>query len=73
MPEWYLDTEGAPRDRALVAAWWLAILLLWPVILPVLLARKLVRQVAKKLAKMQRKKKQQSDEESQTTQEGLVK
>lgn len=73
VPEWYLDTEGAPRDRALVAAWWLAVLLLWPVILPVLLARKLVCQVGKKVAKMQRKRKQQSDEESQTTQEGLVK
>ncbi len=73
VPKWYLDSEGTPRDRALVGAWWLAVLLLWPVILPALLARKLVRQVAKKVSKMQRKSKQQSDEESQTTQEGQAK
>ncbi|OAR01832.1 hypothetical protein LLEC1_06973 [Akanthomyces lecanii] len=72
VPKWYLDSEGTPRDRALVAAWWLAVLLLWPVILPALLARKLVRAVGKKVAKMQRRRKQ-GDEESHTTEEGLAK
>lgn len=43
IPEWYLDSEGTRRDKALVVLWWLAVMVLWPVILPVLLVRKVVR------------------------------
>ncbi|KAL6893059.1 hypothetical protein HDV57DRAFT_513296 [Trichoderma longibrachiatum] len=39
IPEWYLDSEGTRRDRALVVGWWAAVMLLWPVILPVLAGR----------------------------------
>ncbi|XWW98465.1 hypothetical protein V2A60_006465 [Cordyceps javanica] len=43
VPEWYLDSDGTRRDKASVAAWWLAVLLLWPVILPALLVGKVAR------------------------------
>ncbi len=67
VPEWYLDSAGTRRDRAMVAAWWLAVLLLWPVIVPVVLVGALVRRVRKAVGKMQRKRRDrlQSDEEEQ--------
>ncbi|PTB69171.1 hypothetical protein BBK36DRAFT_1097659, partial [Trichoderma citrinoviride] len=40
IPEWYLDSEGTRRDMALVVLWWVAVMVLWPVILPMLLVRK---------------------------------
>ncbi|KAL7962212.1 hypothetical protein V8C34DRAFT_271109 [Trichoderma compactum] len=43
VPKWYLDSQGTVRDRALVMLWWIAVMVLWPVILPVLLLRKVVR------------------------------
>lgn len=45
IPEWYLDSEGTRRDRALVVGWWVVVIVLWPVILPVLVVRKGVRVV----------------------------
>ncbi|KAM3500311.1 hypothetical protein MY10362_006507 [Beauveria mimosiformis] len=51
VPKWYLDAEGTRRDKALVAAWWLAVLLLWPVILTALLLRSIARVVMKQVAK----------------------
>ncbi|KAG6026813.1 hypothetical protein E4U41_001163 [Claviceps citrina] len=34
VPEWYLDSGGTRWDKAAVGAWWLAVMVLWPVILP---------------------------------------
>ncbi|KAJ6784280.1 hypothetical protein PWT90_10468 [Aphanocladium album] len=65
VPEWYLDSRGTRRDQAAVAAWWLAVMLLWPVILPALLAGKLARGVRGAVAKRCRKR-GGDDEESQT-------
>lgn len=45
VPEWYLDSQATKRDKALVMLWWIAVMVLWPVILPVLLLRKVVRVV----------------------------
>ncbi|OAA70628.1 hypothetical protein ISF_02602 [Cordyceps fumosorosea ARSEF 2679] len=71
VPEWYLDSDGTRRDRALVAAWWLAVLLLWPVILPALLLGKVVRGVRRALdkrARRGRQRKARRDEESRMAQ-----
>ncbi|KAL7938760.1 hypothetical protein V8C35DRAFT_275991 [Trichoderma chlorosporum] len=54
VPEWYLDSQGTVRDKALVMLWWAAVMVLWPVILPVLLVRKVV--MAVKRCIMNRKK-----------------
>ncbi|PNP60433.1 hypothetical protein THARTR1_00457 [Trichoderma harzianum] len=43
VPEWYLDSQGTVRDKALVMLWWITVMVLWPVILPVLLLRKVIR------------------------------
>ncbi|KAL7910848.1 hypothetical protein GGI35DRAFT_445770 [Trichoderma velutinum] len=43
VPKWYLDSQGTMRDKALVMLWWIAVMVLWPVILPVLLLRKVIR------------------------------
>ncbi|EHK23619.1 uncharacterized protein TRIVIDRAFT_199974 [Trichoderma virens Gv29-8] len=43
VPEWYLDSQGTKRDKAVVVLWWVAVMVLWPVILPVLLVRKVIR------------------------------
>ncbi|TFB07382.1 hypothetical protein CCMA1212_000429 [Trichoderma ghanense] len=45
IPEWYLDSEGTRRDRALVVGWWAAVIVLWPVILPMLVVGEGVRVV----------------------------
>lgn len=66
VPEWYLDSEGSHWDRALVAAWWLAVMLLWPVILPVLLVGKLVRALRKVVAERCARKKAMDEEEAAT-------
>ncbi|KAM0669495.1 hypothetical protein ACQRIT_004618 [Beauveria bassiana] len=58
VPKWYLDAEGTRRDKALVVAWWLAVLLLWPVILPALLLRKMARVVMKKVGKVQTRRRE---------------
>ncbi|KAJ6439730.1 conserved leucine-rich repeat protein [Purpureocillium lavendulum] len=42
VPEWYLDSDGTRRDKLAVGTWWLAILLMWPVILPLVGARGLI-------------------------------
>ncbi|KAF7543432.1 hypothetical protein G7Z17_g10747 [Cylindrodendrum hubeiense] len=36
VPEWYLDSHGSRWDRAAVVAWWVTVVVLWPVILPAL-------------------------------------
>ncbi|EGX93008.1 hypothetical protein CCM_04380 [Cordyceps militaris CM01] len=65
VPEWYLDSAGTRRDKALVASWWLAVLLFWPVILLGLLVSKVVRRVAKVVAKRRdRKRTEDTDEDS---------
>lgn len=56
VPEWYLDSDGRQRDKALVVAWWAAVMVLWPVILPVLLVRKLVVRGKKTVKKMRRRR-----------------
>lgn len=56
VPEWYLDSEGKRADKALVGMWWLAVMVLWPVILPALLVGKLVKKVRKVVRKMSRGK-----------------
>jgi hypothetical protein len=43
VPEWYLDARGSRLDKTVVVIWWLAVVLLWPVILPVLLIKNGVR------------------------------
>ncbi|KAM3509518.1 hypothetical protein MY11210_006289 [Beauveria gryllotalpidicola] len=58
VPKWYLDSEGTRRDKALVAAWWLGVLLLWPVILPVLLLRKIARVVRKQVARRRQERRE---------------
>ncbi|KAF1729634.1 hypothetical protein CRV24_010172 [Beauveria bassiana] len=58
VPKWYLDAEGTRRDKALVVAWWLAVLLLWPVILPALLLRKMARVVMKQVGKLQTRRRE---------------
>ncbi|KAM3528375.1 hypothetical protein MY4038_005913 [Beauveria bassiana] len=58
VPKWYLDAEGTRRDKALVVAWWLAVLLLWPVILPALLLRKMARVVMKQVGKVQTRRRE---------------
>ncbi|QYS96004.1 hypothetical protein H0G86_003268 [Trichoderma simmonsii] len=45
VPKWYLDSQATKRDKALVMLWWIAVMVLWPVILPVLLLRKVIRVV----------------------------
>lgn len=55
MPEWYLDSEGKRSDKALVGVWWLAVMVLWPVILPILLLGKLGKKVRKVVRKMRRR------------------
>ncbi|CAH0052969.1 unnamed protein product [Clonostachys solani] len=42
VPEWYLDTLGTRRDRAWLVAWWVAVLVLWPVILPMVLGNRII-------------------------------
>ncbi|KAK7422945.1 hypothetical protein QQZ08_009303 [Neonectria magnoliae] len=39
VPEWYLDSRGSAWNRASVVTWWIAVVVLWPVILPVLVLR----------------------------------
>lgn len=41
VPEWYLDSDRTGRDKGLVAVWWFAVVVMWPVILPLLGLRKL--------------------------------
>lgn len=64
VPEWYLDSGGKRRDMAMVGAWWLAVMLLWPIILPVLLVGKLVKSAKRAACK---RKKRQDDEEAQVS------
>jgi hypothetical protein len=42
VPEWYLDTLGTRRDRAWLVAWWVVVLVLWPVILPMVLGKRVI-------------------------------
>ncbi|KAM3440792.1 hypothetical protein MY4824_001919 [Beauveria thailandica] len=58
VPKWYLDTEGTRRDKARVVAWWLAVLLLWPVILAALLLKSMARVVMKQVAKARTEKRE---------------
>ncbi|KAF7559123.1 hypothetical protein G7046_g5019 [Stylonectria norvegica] len=51
VPEWYLDSEGRPADKAAVVTWWVAVVMLWPAILPVLMVRKIGWRVLNLLAK----------------------
>ncbi|KAL7951571.1 hypothetical protein V8C42DRAFT_304488 [Trichoderma barbatum] len=50
VPEWYLDSKGTKRDKAMVVLWWVVVMLLWPMILPVLLVRKVIRLVKRRIA-----------------------
>ncbi|KAH6605932.1 hypothetical protein Trco_005085 [Trichoderma cornu-damae] len=54
IPEWYLDSEGTGRDKAVVVLWWAAVIALWPAILPVLLVRKTVRTATRWVAESRR-------------------
>ncbi|PNY27271.1 Uncharacterized protein TCAP_02803 [Tolypocladium capitatum] len=49
VPEWYLDSHRTGRDKGLVAAWWIAVVVMWPVILPLLGLRKLGMWAAKRV------------------------
>lgn len=43
IPEWYLDWEGSQKGRmVMVAVWWVAVVVLWPVILPALMVQGVV-------------------------------
>lgn len=42
IPEWYLDSDGTRRDKAMVVMWWMAVMVFWPLILPVLFVTKVV-------------------------------
>lgn len=66
VPEWYLDSRSSQWNKALVVAWWLAVVVLWPVLLPVLLVGKVIRKVKKMVKKRQRRRRQE-DEEAQTS------
>ncbi|POR39432.1 Uncharacterized protein TPAR_00375 [Tolypocladium paradoxum] len=51
VPEWYVESGRTGRDKALVVAWWFAVVVMWPVILPLLGLRKLGMCVAKRVRK----------------------
>lgn len=42
VPEWYLDSQGTRTNKTMVVLWWLAVMLLWPLILPLLMVRKCI-------------------------------
>lgn len=50
VPEWYLDSAGARRDKIGVVLWWAGVILLWPGILPALAISKTTAKIGKKLA-----------------------
>lgn len=39
VPEWYLDSRGSRWDLVAVVAWWVTVMVLWPIILPALVVR----------------------------------
>ncbi|KAJ2973259.1 hypothetical protein NQ176_g6710 [Zarea fungicola] len=66
VPEWYLDSRSSRWNKVLVVVWWLAVVVLWPVLLPVLLVGKVVKKVTKMVKKRERRRRQE-DEEAQTS------
>jgi hypothetical protein len=58
IPEWYLDSKGTRWDKTAVAAWWLAVIVGWPLILPGVvvghLSRKLKRARVERRLKTER-------------------
>ncbi|ODA81593.1 hypothetical protein RJ55_00093 [Drechmeria coniospora] len=67
VPEWYLDSDRARKYKLAVVAWWLVVLVMWPVILPLLGARKFGQKVEKTLAEKRRHRAQLLENDKQTT------
>ncbi|KAF5684916.1 hypothetical protein FDENT_6487 [Fusarium denticulatum] len=64
VPEWYLDSNGSIWAKLAVAAWWLCIILFWPVICVVYIILAAGRGIRNVLSKCGVKRKQETERES---------
>ena len=64
IPEWYLDSDGTRWDKAAVGAWWLIVVIGWPVILPAIALSSVSRRLLGKCCAERRSKKEGEEEEA---------
>ncbi|KAF5981368.1 hypothetical protein FCOIX_4263 [Fusarium coicis] len=64
VPEWYLDSNGSIWAKLAVAAWWVSIILFWPVICAVYMILAAGRGIRKFFSKFGVKRKQETERET---------
>ncbi|KAI5464863.1 hypothetical protein BGZ63DRAFT_378848 [Mariannaea sp. PMI_226] len=47
IPEWSLDSKGSRWHKIGIVTWWLAVIILWPVILPVLVIKNGIKEMVR--------------------------